>query len=73
MKRQVRFVFLIVLACGLASGCSARREREATLKQNLFMMRQAIDKYTLDEERAPQNQQGKSGTRAKRAENPFVR
>src|SRR5260370_40850779 len=72
MKRQVRFVLLIVLACGLASGCSARREREATLKQNLFMMRQAIDKYTLDEERAPQNQQGKSGTRAKRAENPFV-
>ena len=57
MKRRVRFVFLIVLACGLASGCSARREREATLKQNLFMMRQAIDKYTLDKERTPQSLQ----------------
>jgi len=57
MKRRVRFVSLIVLACGLASGCSARREREATLKQNLFMVRQAIDKYTLDKERAPQSLQ----------------
>lgn len=55
MKRRVRSASLVVLACGLAGGCSAQREREATLKQNLVMMRQAIDNYTLGKERAPQS------------------
>lgn len=57
MKRRVRSVCLIVLTSGLASGCSARREREAILKQSLFMDGQAIDTYTLDKERAPQSLQ----------------
>ena len=57
MKRRVRFVSLIVLACGLASGCSARRDREATLRRDLAMMRGAIDGYTLDKEQAPQSLQ----------------
>jgi hypothetical protein len=57
MKRRVRSASLVVLACGLAGGCSAQREREATLKQNLVMMPQAIDNYTLGKERAPQSPQ----------------
>jgi general secretion pathway protein G len=48
---------LIVLACDLASGCSAQREREATLRQNLVTMRQAIDNYTLGKKRVPQSLQ----------------
>src|SRR5882672_1989640 len=57
MKRRVRFVPLLVLASALASGCSARREREATLRLDLQMMRHAIDKYTLEKEQAPQSLQ----------------
>ena|SRR6266852_1524297 len=57
MKRRVRFVLLLVLASALASGCSARREREATLRLDLQMMRHAIDKYTLEKEQAPQSLQ----------------
>jgi general secretion pathway protein G len=53
----VRVVSLIVLACDLASGCSAQREREATLRQNLVTMRQAIDNYTLGKKRVPQSLQ----------------
>jgi general secretion pathway protein G len=62
MKRQVRFIFLIALACALASGCSAQREREAApreavLKQDLVTIRVAIDNYTLDKQQAPQSLQ----------------
>ena len=57
MKRRIRFVSLIVLAFALASGCLARREREATLKLDLRVMRQAIDQYTLDKQQAPQSLQ----------------
>jgi general secretion pathway protein G len=57
MKRQVLFVSIIVLVSALASGCLARREREATLKQDLRVMRQAIDQYTLDKQKPPQSLQ----------------
>jgi len=57
MKRQVRFIFLIAFACALASGCSAQRKREATLKQDLVTIRVAIDNYTIDKQRAPQSLQ----------------
>jgi len=57
MRRRVRFVSLIVLAFALASGCLARREREATLKQDLLVMRHAIDQYTLYKQQAPQSLQ----------------
>lgn len=57
MRRRVRFVSLIVLAFALASGCLARWEREATLKRDLLVMRQAIDQYTLDKQQAPQSLQ----------------
>ena len=57
MRRRVRFVSLTVLAFALASGCLARREREATLIQDLRVMRQAIDQYTLDKQQAAQSLQ----------------
>jgi len=57
MKLRVRFVSLTVLAFALASGCLARREREATLIQDLRVMRQAIDQYTLDKQQAAQSLQ----------------
>jgi general secretion pathway protein G len=57
MKRRVRFVSVLVLASALGTGCSARREQEATLRQDLRMMRQAIDKYTLEKKEAPQSLQ----------------
>jgi general secretion pathway protein G len=56
MKRRVRFVSLIV-ASAFACGCSARRELEATLKQDLRMIRSAIDEYTLEKQRTPQSLQ----------------
>lgn len=43
MKRRIRFVSLLVLASALVGGCSARSERERILKQDLMVMRQAID------------------------------
>jgi general secretion pathway protein G len=57
MKRCVRFVFLSVLASALVGGCSTRseQERQHTLKQDLQMMRRAIDNYTLDKEKPPQS------------------
>jgi hypothetical protein len=57
MKRRVRFESLIALGAALAAGCSAQRKREATLKDDLFMIRQAIDKYALDKEQAPHSLQ----------------
>jgi general secretion pathway protein G len=55
MKRRARFVSLLVLAPALVGGCSSRLERERTLKQDLMIMRQAIDSYTLDKQEPPQS------------------
>ena len=58
MKRQLRpFVLGLILVSVFANGCSKRREREATLKQDLIMMRQAIDQYTLEKQQAPRSLQ----------------
>lgn len=58
MRRQGHaFACLIVLVSSVAIGCSARREREATLKNDLRMMRSAIDQYTLDKQQPPQSLQ----------------
>jgi general secretion pathway protein G len=49
---------IIVILLGLAIGRyqqSVRRAREAVLKQDLVVMRKAIDEYTLDKEAAPQS------------------
>jgi general secretion pathway protein G len=38
-------------------GWSTKREREATLRLDLFTMRQAIDQYTLDKQSLPKSLQ----------------
>jgi general secretion pathway protein G len=62
MKRRVRFATLIVvlvfaLVCGffLFRYPPLRRDRERTLKLDLFTMRLAIDTYTLDKQQPPQS------------------
>jgi general secretion pathway protein G len=56
-RRSILYVPLMVFASVLATGCSAPRDREAILKQDLRMMRDAIDNYTLDKQHAPQSLQ----------------
>ena len=51
-------ITIIFILLGLAAGRydrSVLRAREATLKQDLQVMRQAIDNYTLDKQSAPQS------------------
>ena len=51
-------VAIIVILIGIAAGMytrSVQRAKEATLKSDLNVMRQAIDHYTLDKEAAPQS------------------
>lgn len=51
-------ITIISILVGLAAGAyrhSVVRAREATLKNDLTVMRQAIDRYTLDKEAAPQS------------------
>jgi len=49
---------IIMILVGIAAGMyqrSVRHAREATLRSDLSVMRQAIDHYTLDKEAAPQS------------------
>jgi len=49
-------IAMIMILATIAAGQyqkSVLRAREATLKQDLFVMRQAIQQYTLDKEAAP--------------------
>jgi general secretion pathway protein G len=51
-------ITLITILVGIAAGAylkSVQRAKEATLKSDLSVMRQAIDHYTLDKEAAPQS------------------
>ncbi len=51
-------ITIIFILIGMAVGRydkSVVRAREATLKQDLTVMRQAIDNYTLDKQAAPQS------------------
>jgi general secretion pathway protein G len=51
-------ITIIFILLGLAAGRydrSVLRAREATLKQDLQVMRQAIDNYTLDKQAAPES------------------
>ena len=57
MSLRVNFVSLTVMGCVLASGCSISRQREAVLEQDLQIMRETIDKYTLEKKQAPQSLQ----------------
>jgi len=50
-------IAIIMILIGIAAGAylkSVQRAKEATLKSDLTVMRQAIDHYTLDKEAAPQ-------------------
>jgi general secretion pathway protein G len=49
-------ISIISILMGIAAGMyyrSIQRSKEAVLKQDLFTMRQAIDQFTLDKQRAP--------------------
>jgi len=49
-------IMIILILAGIAAGRyekSVLRAKEATLKQDLFVMRQAIQQYTLDKQVAP--------------------
>jgi general secretion pathway protein G len=49
-------IILILVSIGIGQyQKSILRAREAALKQDLFVMRQAIQQYTLDKEAAPQS------------------
>lgn len=51
-------ISIIMILVGIATGMylrSVTRAKEATLKTDLRVMRDAIDKYTLDKESAPQS------------------
>jgi general secretion pathway protein G len=51
-------IAIITILVGIAAGAyvrSVERAKEATLKSDLTVMRQAIDHYTLDKEAAPQS------------------
>jgi general secretion pathway protein G len=51
-------ITIITILVGMAAGAyvkSVQRAKEATLKSDLTVMRQAIDHYTLDKEAAPQS------------------
>jgi general secretion pathway protein G len=51
-------VAIIMILIGIAAGMYQRsvvRAKEATLRSDLSVMRQAIDHYTLDKEAAPQS------------------
>jgi general secretion pathway protein G len=51
-------ITIILILIGMAAQRyekSVQRSREAALKQNLWVMRQAIDNYTLDKQAAPQS------------------
>jgi general secretion pathway protein G len=51
-------ITIIMILLSLAAGNYQRsilRSKEGVLKQNLYVMRQAIDQYTLDKQEAPQS------------------
>ena len=51
-------IAIITILVGIAAGAyvkSVQRAKEATLRSDLSVMRQAIDHYTLDKEAAPQS------------------
>jgi general secretion pathway protein G len=51
-------ITIILILIGMAAqnyGKTVQRSREATLKHDLWVMRQSIDNYTLDKQAAPQS------------------
>jgi general secretion pathway protein G len=64
-------ISIIMILVGIATGMylrSVTRAKEAVLKTDLRTMRDAIDKYTLDKEAAPQSLEDLTNTQA-----PYLR
>src|SRR5438132_6008833 len=58
LREMMIVVTIILILLSLGSGLymkSVTRSKEAALKQDLFVMRQAIEQYTLDKQTAPQS------------------
>jgi general secretion pathway protein G len=51
----ITIIFILIGMAAARYDQSVRRAKEATLKTDLTVMRQAIDNYTLDKEAAPQS------------------
>jgi general secretion pathway protein G len=51
----ITIIFILIGIAAARYDRSVQRAREATLKTDLTVMRQAIDNYTLDKETAPQS------------------
>jgi len=51
----ITIIFILIGIAAARYDRSVQRAREATLKTDLTVMRQAIDNYTLDKESAPQS------------------
>ena len=51
----ITIIFILIGIAAIRYDRSVQRAREAVLKSDLQVMRQAIDNYTLDKEAAPQS------------------
>src|ERR1700749_3427492 len=51
----ITIIFILIGIAAARYDISVQRAKEATLKTDLAVMRQAIDNYTLDKEAAPQS------------------
>src|SRR5271167_2946299 len=51
----ITIIFILIGIAAARYDQSVQRAKEATLKTDLTVMRQAIDNYTLDKEAAPQS------------------
>jgi general secretion pathway protein G len=51
----ITIIFILIGIAAARYDASVQRAKEATLKTDLAVMRQAIDNYTLDKEAAPQS------------------
>ena len=51
----ITIIFILISIAAARYDASVQRAKEATLKTDLAVMRQAIDNYTLDKEAAPQS------------------
>ena len=51
----ITIIFILIGIAAARYDQSVQRAKEATLKTDLAVMRQAIDNYTLDKEAAPQS------------------
>jgi type II secretory pathway pseudopilin PulG len=53
VRTVLSVVALVIFLAGMAAA-NVRQEREAKLREDLFVLRQVVSQYTLDKQRAPQ-------------------